>query len=253
MSKIRISGNVKNGLKWAVKQIPIAFTKNQRYDSQTKKIIQQHCTGDSNCIDVGTHKGEILDLFLKAAPEGIHFGFEPIPYLYKKLEKKYQSKQQVHLFNLALSATEGTASFNLVTTNPAYSGLKKRAYDRVEEDESITVQTRLLDDVVLPFNKKIDLIKIDVEGGEMDVLLGGKQLLQKYAPLIIFEFGIGGSDVYGTTPKQLYAFLSGYGYQVSLLKDFLTKQSSFSLAQFEDQFFQKKNYYFIAHQPHPTS
>ncbi|HHB78565.1 MAG TPA: hypothetical protein ENK85_04970 [Saprospiraceae bacterium] len=52
---------------------PIPLSKNHRYDIQTKAIIKK-LHADSNCIDVGCFKGEILDLMLQAAPKGQHFG-----------------------------------------------------------------------------------------------------------------------------------------------------------------------------------
>jgi len=116
-------------IKKLLKRLPFAFTKNQKYDLQTKKIIRRICNKESNCIDVGTHEGEILDVFLKQSPKGFHFGFEPISDLYKYLIKKYSSFQNVCIYDLALSNTEGSSQFNFVVSNPAYSGIKKRVYD----------------------------------------------------------------------------------------------------------------------------
>ncbi len=82
---------IKDILKSVIKKIPIRITLNQQYDYQTKKIIQKICGDNSNCIDVGCHKGEILDLIRSASPNGMHFGFEPIPDLYEALVKKYQN------------------------------------------------------------------------------------------------------------------------------------------------------------------
>jgi hypothetical protein len=66
-------------------------------------------------------------------------------------------------------------------------------------------------------------------------------------PLIIFEFGIGGSDYYGTTPQMIFSLFENYQYQVSLLHDFVAKQPPLSQEMFSEQFHKKKNYYFIAH------
>ena len=164
---------MKNIAKKIIKQIPINFTQNQRYDAQTIKVINKVCSSTSNCIDIGAHKGEVLDKILAAAPEGQHFAFEPIPALFQQMELRYKDMKNVHLSNLALSSKKGEASFNYVVTNPSYSGLIKRKYDHKDEkDELITVQTDLLDNV-LPAEHKIDLMKIDVEGGELLVLEGG--------------------------------------------------------------------------------
>src|SRR5690606_21594008 len=123
------------------------------------------CKPGSNCLDVGCHKGEILDLFLQYAPQGTHYGFEPIPGLYEDLKKKYGALENCRLFDIALSDKKGTSSFNYVVSNPSYSGLLKRNYDHPnEQDTLITVRTERLDDL-LPPDFRVDLIKIDVEGG----------------------------------------------------------------------------------------
>ena len=234
-------------LKGAVKKIPIAFTKNQQYDKQTKQIIKKICTAQSNCIDVGTHKGEILDLFIKNSPAGHHYGFEPIPSLYSALIKKYNHKTNVHLYDYALSDKERDAEFNYVVSNPAYSGLIKRRYDhKNEKDTTIKVHTQLLD-AVIPADKKIDLIKIDVEGGEINVLRGAVNTIAKSSPVIIFESGLGGSELYGATPEIIYALFQQFGYKLSLLKNYLNNKAPLTPQGFNDQFYQGLNYYFVAY------
>lgn len=234
-------------LKRLVKKLPVVITKNQQYDAQTKQIIRKVCTAYSNTVDVGTHHGDILDVLLQQSPSGTHYGFEPLPGFYQSLVIKYQQQKNIVLFDLALSDVNGNSSFNHVTSNPSYSGIKKRNYDRTNEtDEKIEVRTARLDDVLLQQNKKIDFIKIDVEGGELDVLKGAAQLIKRDRPVIVFECGLGGSDVYDTTPAELFTFFDELGYQVSLLKNYLKEEASLSKTSFEEQYYQKLNYYFVA-------
>jgi FkbM family methyltransferase len=235
-----------NRIKKIIKKIPIAFTRNHKYDIETRRIIKRICKEDSNCIDIGTHEGEILDVFLKQSPKGRHFGFEPLPHLYEFLLKKYEKLSNVTVYDCALSNLEGVTEFNYVISNPAYSGIRKRLYDRKnEKDTKITVKKQLLDNV-LPSGLPIAVIKADVEGGEMDVLEGAVRTIGKYSPIIIFEFGIGGSDIYGATPEKLYNFFTGFDYKIFLLHDFLKQNESLTLSDFEKQFYDKLNYYFIA-------
>ncbi|MBK7937789.1 MAG: FkbM family methyltransferase [Lewinellaceae bacterium] len=238
---------MKAAIKRFLKSLPIAFTQNQRYDRQTQRVVQKVCKPQSNCIDVGCHKGEILDLFLKNAPQGTHFGFEPIPDLYRGLVEKYADKTNCRLFDIALSDKTGASSFNYVVSNPSYSGLLKRDYDHPnEQDTQITVKTERLDEL-LPPDVHIDLVKIDVEGGELLVLRGAVQTLTRCKPVVIFEHGLGASELYGATPEQVYDLLAQCGLRVSLMDRFLHEGAPMSRETFCAHYYGKKNYYFIAY------
>ena len=196
---------------------------------------------------MGTHKGEILALFLTYAPQGHHFGFEPIPGLFNELQEKFKAAPNCKLYQLALADEKKLSTFNYVTSNPAYSGLQKRKYDRPnEKDMQIQVQTDLLDNLI-PADLPIAFIKIDVEGAELSVLKGASKILSRHHPLVVFECGLGGSDVYGTTPQLVYSFFSSLQYRISLLDSFILKKPSLTQDQFIHQFDSNANYYFIAH------
>ena len=238
---------MKKVIKNLIKKIPIAFTKNQQYDKQTLNIIKTVCKTNSNCIDVGAHKGEVLDQILKFAPNGTHFAFEPIPGMYNDLVIKYKSKPNCRIFDIALSNKKGTSTFNYVVSNPSYSGLIKRKYDRShEEDTTITVKTDAMDDII-PSGTKIDLVKIDVEGGELLVMEGAKRTLTENKPVVIFEHGLGASDYYNSTPAKVFSLLSECGLKVSTLKGWLNGTQALSIQDFESLYRKNAEYYFVAH------
>ena len=117
---------LKNSLKTIIKKIPIRFTSNQKYDAQTKRIMNIVLERHSTFVDVGCHKGEVLSKALKIANVGKHFAFEPIPSEFSKVNNKFGNICSVK--NLAIGNKTGKTTFNYVTSNPAYSGIKKRAY-----------------------------------------------------------------------------------------------------------------------------
>jgi FkbM family methyltransferase len=226
--------------------LKIDFTKNLEYDRLTKTIMKQVIKPDSNCIDVGCHKGEILDLILKYAPAGKHYAFEPIPVFFDFLNKKYHSK--ITLYPYALSETNGNSTFNYVRNAPAYSGIKQRKYDiAIPDIEKINVEVKALDSL-LPENEKIDFIKIDVEGAEFGVLKGARNIIKKNHPIIIFESGLGASDYYGTNPSDLFDFLTNETeLKVSLLSSFIKNKPTLSKNEFVRIYNNNKEYYYIAH------
>ena len=235
---------IKDTIRKSLNALHLDLTRNLKYDRLTKDVIAKALNKNSNAIDVGCHKGEILDLILKHAPSGKHFAFEPIPDFYDALKVKYAGRCEVYPY--ALSDTKGQTTFNYVRNAPAYSGIKKRAYAVESPDVvELNVQVETLDHII-PAGTKIDFIKIDVEGGEFGVLKGAKNLLMQSKPLLIFECGLGASEFYGTKPEPFFDYLAECGYQIFSLQDWLSKKASFTKEQFADCYYKNTDYYFVA-------
>ena len=234
-------------LKALLKKVPVAFTQNQKYDAQTRQIIKKVCNTYSNCVDVGCHKGESLDEILQFAPLGNHYCFEPLPDLYKALLQK-EYPPNCHFYELGLSSDKSVTTFNYVISNPAYSGFVKRDYDHKDEiDTTIQVNTDLLDNII-PKHTKVAFIKIDVEGAELWVLKGAIQTLKTSKPVVVFEYGLGAADHYGSKPEDIFHLLTcEANMDISLLKNWLRGNPPLSLSEFKKQYFERRNYYFIAY------
>jgi FkbM family methyltransferase len=236
---------IKNIIKSIFRKLNVDLTKNMEYDRFSEKIMRKILQHDSNCIDIGCHKGEMLELMLTYAPNGNHYAFEPIPFLQDLLNYKYGSKAQIMRY--ALSDRNGFSSFQYVRNAPAYSGIKQRKYDISKpEIEEISVELKRLDDIIPP-EVKINFMKVDVEGGEFDVFKGAFRILSTDKPLVIFEFGKGAGDYYGTTPSALYDFLINAGLNISTLKAYFYNKSPLKAQEFDDCFQTNREYYFVAH------
>lgn len=223
------------------------LTKNLKYDRLTRLIMKRFLKKDSNCMDIGAHKGEILKMMLKYSPKGKHFAFEPIPYLYEYLSNKYGDVASIYPFALSDEGGEGkTTEFNLVKNAPAYSGIKQRRYDiKHPRIEKITVEERTLDQVM--GDTRIDFIKIDVEGGEFGVLKGAEHLLKTNMPTVLFECGKGASDFYGTRPEDIFNYITNtIGLRIFTLEAFINSGMPFTLERFVNCFEQNEEYYYIA-------
>jgi FkbM family methyltransferase len=226
-----------------------AGDKSRIYDIQTLQVMKRVLQKDSNCVDVGCHQGSILKEMLRFAPRGTHFAFEPLPGMYARLRETFGSIANLQLYDYALSDIAGTTSFQHVVSNPAYSGLRQRRYDRAyEQVQEIKVKTEMLDSVV-PEHVPIRFIKVDVEGAELQVLKGAAETIRKNRPVIVFEHGLGGADYYGTHPQDVYDLLAGQcGLRLFIMSDWLEDDGKTSLGRegFCQQFSSGSNYYFMA-------
>lgn len=238
---------MKQFIKRVLQKLGFDLTLNMKYDRQTERVIRKVLRNDSCSVDVGCHKGEMLEKFIKLAPAGKHFAFEPIPSFYEQLRSKFAS-DHCTVYPYALAAESGTTEFNYVKNAPAYSGIKQRRYAVEKPDiEKIKVELKPLDEVIDP-QQKIDLIKIDVEGAELGVLKGAAKLIRNSQPVIIFECGLGAADFYGTQPEDVFDLLhNNYGLKVSTMERWLKSGEAFSRDAFCETFQKGKDYYFIAY------
>jgi len=208
------------------------------------EIIAKVLRPESNCVDVGASGGKFLIHFQRHAPRGHHVAFEPIPEAAKALQRRFPN---VRVYDIALSDSTGETEFNYVVSNPGYSGLRPRSYPRPDERiDRLKVKTERLDQV-LEASRKIDFIKVDVEGAELQVFRGAIQTLKTYRPFVLFEHGRGAADYYGTTPEMIYDLLAGEcGLHISLLGGWLHGDKPLSRDEFVAQF-QGLSWNFLAH------
>ncbi|MBS1660700.1 MAG: FkbM family methyltransferase [Bacteroidetes bacterium] len=234
---------IKKALREILIGLRLDLTDNLRYDRLTRAVLKKAVKPGSNIIDVGCHQGEILEQALRLSPQGQHTGFEPIPYLYDALQEKFGDKAAI--YSTALYDQEGESEFFIVRNEPGYSGLRRRSLEFTPDYQPVRVSLKRLDGF-FPGQQKIHFIKLDVEGAELQVLKGAQALLLRDKPVILFECGRGGYDYFNESPMEIHRFLSGLGYTIFEMEDWLKRRPGLTETAFQQQFDRNDNYYFIA-------
>jgi FkbM family methyltransferase len=173
--------------------------------------------GDT-CVDVGAHTGRhTFPMAHCVNPGGRILAFEPIPDIAAELRTKLSASPDisgmVKLTQCALADVSGETNFTLVRSNPGYSGLLPRHYDREEQTETIRVTLCRLDDS-LAETPTVRYIKIDCEGAELRVLRGASALLMRDRPIVSFECGDASLESYDYDAGDIFDFWSTLGYSV---------------------------------------
>ena len=176
----------------------------QRDTANIERVLHAALTETSNCLDVGANEGVFLRQFLHFAPRGHHHAFEPIAPLAVKLKENFPT---VDVRQCALGAATGRANFCFVPTRPAWSGLRTQPYPEPVQPQEIEVEIFRLDDL-LPADWRVDFIKIDVEGAELEVLEGAVETIKRTRSQILFEHARIHNTSYATTPADIHALLS---------------------------------------------
>lgn len=200
-----------------------------RDDHAVRVVLATVLRSGDNAIDVGANRGAVLGQILALAPGGHHIAYEPVPHLRRRLEEEFPA---VDVRAAALSDEVGESDFVHVVDAPTRSGLRRR--EDLEPDariERIPVTLERLDDA-LEEGYVPSLIKIDVEGAEVKVIRGAAQTLERHRPHVLFEHGVGGADLYGSSSGELWDLLDAAGLRIFDLEG----NGPFSRSSFEDQF-----------------
>lgn len=154
--------------------------------------LADHFAGDgATAVDVGASWGLFsYHLAGVVGQSGAVFSYEPHPMNRPVLEKLARARPNVRFRPVAVSDLVGSADLQvpvfgsrLVTAQSSLAhGFDGQRGVRVEK---VTVPTVRLDDEV--GGRRVDLVKIDVEGHEMSVLRGASAMLREYLPPMLIE------------------------------------------------------------------
>jgi FkbM family methyltransferase len=195
-------------------------------------------------VDIGAHKGDILQHIVRFAPTGAHHAFEALPHLAKELRARFPT---VKVHQQAVGDANGQAEFQHVENDPAYSGLRRRIYDRPDPKiMPICVSVVTLDSVI-PASQAIGFMKIDIEGGEYHALKGAVDTVRRGKPVIVLEAGSKSTGQYGVTPAAMYHLITQeLGYELSTMRRWLDRVAALTLVEFCHNWDNGPDYYFIA-------
>jgi len=140
-------------------------------------------------LDIGVNIGQTL-LKLKAiAPRCSYIGFEPNPYCLSYLSKLCELNKLTNtaIIPMALSDTSDVVELLFDNDSPVDSSAGINRLYRRGTKRKINIHTAVPDELTILKHKNIGLIKIDVEGAELEVLNGLTELIRKNLPIIFIE------------------------------------------------------------------
>ncbi len=206
---------------WAQPELHAIYTEGIVIDRVVRRIIE----ADSCCVDVGCHIGSTLSEMLRLAPRGRHAAFEPIASKAEWLRRRFP---EVEVFEVALAGQEGTAKFFINTKLTGFSGLQRHGDDG--EHQEVEVRTARLDEILA--GRRVDFIKLDVEGGELGVLEGATGILERHRPRILLECTASSLAAHDVAPTQMFEWLAAHGYGLWKPADYLARGEPLDLQRF---------------------
>jgi FkbM family methyltransferase len=206
---------------------------------------------DPVILDIGAHTGGWAAILLARRPEAQVFCFELVPDIHEKLAARFAGTPNVSTFAFGLSSRDRRLSAAYDRRHPTTSALRHTAVPHLACDlAEVEAEVRRGDAVVTQLGlDRIDAIKIDVEGHEVDVLAGLEATLTRGpAPRIIqFEYGYTYLASHRTL-RDVYDILEPAGYAIGRIYPETVEFKAYELA---DDHFRMGNYVAVKREDDP--
>ena len=180
---------------------------------------------DPVVFDVGANEGRVAQRYLDRCPDATVHAFEPFPPLFDRLAARADGEPRLTAHQLAVSDHEGTATLHCNDSAATNSLLASR---RIADDDwpahwpaslyrttgTVEVPTTTIDTFCAEHSiDHIDVLKLDIQGGELAALRGARTLVDAgRVDLIYLELIT--APTYTDQPRyhEVMAFLDGLGY-----------------------------------------
>ena len=195
----------------------------------------------NNLIDIGTHKGEFIEHFLKIKKIKRFYCFEPQKKIYESLNKKFKRFNKIKLYNYALgdicsnrkiTINNLTSTSTLSKFNQSSKYLKFKNFltgNDLRNQKSYIIKQKTIDRLFEKVSLKKTFMKIDVEGYEYKVLVGAKKKINQLTYVLVENQFFNQYKNYGNVKK----FLLQNGFEV-------VKNFYFPTFHYKDVLYKKK-------------
>ena len=162
-----------------------AHLNGRKWEPKIAKLLTKYTKKNSTAVDMGAYIGtHTLSLVDAVGPNGNVVTFEPQPWAYNCIKKTLSKNKikNVNVVNAGLSDKKGNLRFCSDGTGSSSICQERRPSPRWTEVYDIPIKT--LDSFKL---KNVSIMKVDVEGHELNALMGAKQTIIKCKPVILLE------------------------------------------------------------------
>jgi FkbM family methyltransferase len=172
-------------------------------------------------FDVGANNGDTVLAYASLFPEADIYAFEPFPDTYKGMVENTRNKAKLYPFEKAVSDRVGMSVFhvnNSVHTNSllASKEMGLNSDRQVQSKGIIEVETIAIDGFCAEHKvQQIDILKLDIQGGELAALKGAENLLRhKKIKLIYSETYFRQQYVDQPLMYDIASYLNQFGYNL---------------------------------------
>lgn len=187
------------------------------YESDVNGVLRKYIKNGDIVVEAGANNGsETILLSYLVGSNGQVFAFEPIPKICEILRKNIELnnfQDRVEIEEIALGKNiDARTGFYLMPDDAPNQGMSSK-YKFAEAGNKIIVNETTLDSFAEKKGiNKIDFIKMDIQGSELDLILGAEKTIKKFKPVILLEIDRNSIKNTNYSVKEIWNILTDLGY-----------------------------------------
>lgn len=197
-------------------QLGTELLRNGAYESEEVALFERTLQPGMVVVDAGANVGVYAFVAARSVgPQGQVIAFEPDPESANLLALGVAANgfTNVTLVERALAATSGEAELFRLPGHPGLTSLS-RSNARGSAAHVTIARTTLDAELESRRLDRVDVVKLDVQGAELDTLRGARRTLARHRPTLFLEYWPAGLLNYGSDPRELMELLLEHGYSL---------------------------------------
>jgi FkbM family methyltransferase len=199
--------------------VPLSLLRSEEWQTEVWDSLLPALPKGAVFLDVGAHIGIFtLKASQEVGREGKAIAFEPNPETAMLLRDNVAANHMENVTVEEIACTDKEQPLTLYAAPIVNTGASSLSPDNARygagpPPRPFQVRGRRIDDVVRELNlNRVDAIKIDVEGAELEVLRGAVETLRHFHPKIVVEIVPAQLASFHTTPEDVAALIKSTGY-----------------------------------------
>lgn len=188
------------------------------------RFLIEYLDAEQVFFDIGAHYGYFTNLAaLLVGDKGKVFAFEPSPKTFQMLSQNTGDKANIYALNLAVSNSDKDLLFyEFPNLYSEYNSINNEQYKSREwyekyQPKEIKVKAVTIDDFAQGKNVIPNIVKIDVEGAELQVLEGMREVLRQSTPIVVMEYLLDRDD--NSAHVAAASYLKDLGYYPNVINN----------------------------------
>jgi FkbM family methyltransferase len=163
--------------------------------------------------DAGANMGMFTVFAARRVNHGKVISFEPVPSVFQRLQANIQINDFKNVIALQTGLSDKYGKLPIYEIEGDNEGLSTLYPGALKKSNVTEVEVKPLDEILRALEvQNLELIKMDIEGGELPALKGAAETIRKFRPVVLIEINTRSYEAAGYKPADVYDFFKNENY-----------------------------------------